>query len=37
MESEYLTIDGKTCGHCVMNVKKESGKNDGTGCGGGAK
>ena len=28
MKSEELKIDGMTCGHCVMSVKKELAKLD---------
>jgi copper chaperone len=26
MKTQELTIEGMTCGHCVMSVKKELGK-----------
>ncbi len=29
MKSVQLTIQGMTCGHCVMSLKKELGKIDG--------
>ncbi len=29
MKTEDLRIEGMTCGHCVMNVKKELGKLEG--------